>query len=537
VDEAWGTQEVATGHEWTLHEDDDRLLPRTVTRMHERLLEILAASPTGLTSAQMQVRRWQQELEQARQKVWSIATPNARQLARAQRQLAMRHWQANYTQAATNTPAFFTIMVWTLAAIVGLTVLAFGYALVVQHTWHSGSDGLTLLGFVVVILMAGLAVYRIMHNRIRTLRRERVVLAQTELTAQLQEKVIDGLVRAYDRLAQLLNTWSQMLTEAAGELNALSTPPAIPVVPPPGVPPITLYQPHLSHALWTRCLEYLRTQQDTQGQRSEERLGRMWGTAAWRDEMKRILSGSAPVSGQSPARTIAQFIRNTVRQSVAPVSIEQLNPEGNQVRADLIRSLAKEFSIEHLLWRNTEAEAELARRLRALERGNRSARPEGTRPDAKEALPHRRYVENAWSRAKPAGNYDVADHLAVHGTTVDFAVAAGDASSDLTRSLLDEFNLTLLPTDNPFSISFVRTVHGLGLDDLDATQRYRSELEYLSPEERALVLLIDDPDDTFYQIPTAGGAHAQKTLHYATGTTPTASENQPKFTYGAPDRN
>ncbi|CAN5628338.1 hypothetical protein BH10CHL1_BH10CHL1_02590 [soil metagenome] len=530
VAEAWGTQAVATSHEWIIHEDDDRLLPRTVTRMHERVLEILAASPTGLTSAQNQVKRWLQETEQARQKVWSIATPNARQLAHAQRQLALRQWTANYTQAVLNTPTFLAIMLRTGIAILVVTIFSLGYLLVMQRAWDPVIDGLSLLGFAVGILVIGLVIYRTTRNRIRALRRERVTLAQLELTAQLQEKVVDGLVRGYDRLAQLLNTWSQMLTEAIGELNALSTPPAIPVVPPPGVPPITLYQPHLSQALWDRCMDYLRTQQDTQGQRSEERLGRMWGTAAWRNDMKRILSGNAPTNGQSPARTIAQFIRNTVRQSVAPVSIEQPGPEGSRVRAELIRNLAQDFSIEHLLWRNTEAEAEMARRLRALERGNRQS----LLNDPKETLPHRRYVEVAWNRAKPAGNYDVADRLAVYGTTIDFAAVSGDVGSDLTRAMLDEFNLSLLPTDNPFSITFVRTVHGLGLDDLEAIKRYRAELEYLSPEERALILLIDDPNDTLYAIPTTANPRIPKTLQ--TGTTRAGADSYPKLANGAPDR-
>jgi hypothetical protein len=54
----------------------------------------------------------------------------------------------------------------------------------------------------------------------------------------------------------------------------------------------------------------------------------------------------------------AQFIRDTVRQSVLPVSIEQPNP----VRAELLRSLAKEFSVEHLLWRSVQEEEEISRR-------------------------------------------------------------------------------------------------------------------------------------------------------------------------------
>ena len=58
--------------------------------------------------------------------------------------------------------------------------------------------------------------------------------------------------------------------------------------------------------------------------------------------------------------------------------------------------------------------------------------------------------------------------------------------------------MRLLPTENPFTIIFVRTVHGLALDDLDSMRRYRQEMRYLPEEHRALVCLSADPD--FYLV-------------------------------------
>ncbi|MDQ3248921.1 MAG: hypothetical protein M3Q45_06880, partial [Chloroflexota bacterium] len=394
LDEAWGAQGVAIAGTWTQHKDDDRLLPRTVTGMQRALLAILAASPVGLTNVQIQIKRWLREIEAARQEVWSVATPNARHLAQAQRQLALRNWTANYAQAVTKTPPLSTIRVRALLAVLVIVVLTFGALWLVGRAWNPFANGLSVLGLAVAGVVISLVVYRTAHNRVRSLRGARIVLAQSELTAHLQAGVADGLVRSYDRLADLLKSWSQMMGEAAGELNTLSTPPAMPAVPPPGVMPIPLYQPHLSRHLWERCLAYLRTQQDAHGHGSEERLARLWGAPAWREEMQRILGGGAAVSGQSQARTLAQFIRNTVRQAVAPVSLEQ--PSSAGTRAELMRSLAKDFSIEHLLWRNGEAEAELARRLRAIERGGHPL----IGSETTEAAAYRRYVETAWHRAK-----------------------------------------------------------------------------------------------------------------------------------------
>jgi hypothetical protein len=191
---------------------------------------------------------------------------------------------------------------------------------------------------------------------------------------------------------------------------------------------------------------------------------------------------------------------------VSPVSIEQ----PNVVRDELIRSLARAFSIEHLLWRSEQEEEEIQRRLRALELGSSQPAPK----ERADLLTNRRYVENAWNRAKPTGNFDVADRLAVYGTVVDFAAASGKADSDLTRALLEEFNVTLLPTENPFSIIFVRSVHGLGLHDLDAIRRYRDELGYLSAEERALVLLMDEPNSEVYTLEQRRAVQPAQAWHY-----------------------
>ncbi|MEZ4863509.1 MAG: hypothetical protein R3C14_19475 [Caldilineaceae bacterium] len=507
LDDAWGIQAVQAGHEWFLYEVDDRLLPATVSRMQAQLLKLLAASPAGLTRAQIQTQRWLREIEQVRQRLYTVATPSARHLARVQRLLGLRNWELKYTQAAATTPSFWAIMARAGVATLLVAFLSLIYLLIMQRSWEQSRDTLSLLGFAVGIFVAGVATYRVTQERVRTLRRERVALAQNALTAQLREATSDGLVRAYDRLLELLNYWNRMLAEAASELTTLSTPPSIPVVPPPGVPLMPLYQPHLNQALWDRCLAYLRAQQDTQGRRSEERLERIWGVAQWHSEMKRILSSAKRQEGQSQARTIAQFIRDTVRESVAPVNLEQTNA----VRAELIRELAQEFSIEHLLWRGALEEQEFNRRLRMIELGLLSTTPQ----EKNDGAPVRRYVEHVWHRAKPTANYEVSDRLAVYGMSVEFVAASGDPASELTRTLLDEFNLTLLPTGNPFTILFVRSVHGLGLGDLESVRRYQTELGYLSAAERRLVLLDDTLHESLYQRPLQVRAKERLAQRYA----------------------
>ena len=492
LDEAWGIRAVEPGRAWFMYDVDDRLLPAEVARMQKQLLALLAASPTGLTLAQAQTQHWLHELDQLRGRVQSVVTPSARHLARVQRMLSLRNWELNYLQAVSTIPSFGGIMARAGGIVLLVALLAWFYLLYAGRTWGM-SDTLSLLGFATGIGLAGLITYRLTHDRVRALRRERIALAQRILTAQLRDSVSDGLVRVYDRLGELLTYWNRMLAEASSELAALSTPTAMPTIPPAGIPLQPIYQPHLNERLWERCLTYLRSQQDKQGQRSEERLGRMWGTHKWQGEMRRILSNSLGVEGQSQARTIAQFIRDTVRESVAPVTLEEANP----VRAALIRELLSEYSIEHLLWRGAVEEEEFNRRLRMLELGMLPVTP----MEKRDGSPVRRYIEHVWHRAKPTGNYDVSDRLAIYGMTIEFVAASGDMNSELTRALLDEFNFTLLPTGNPFNILFLRSIHGLGLGDIESIRRYQTELDYLSPAERRLILLDEGLRESVYRLP------------------------------------
>lgn len=492
VNEAWGLAAVAP--ETTLGfaaglEADDRLYPQLLTKMHKRLVDLLSGSPTGLVRAAEQTQRWLHESEEALQKLQTTSTPSTRQLARIQHDLARREWSVQFRELAGKQPSLGAALVRAALATGLVGLLSLIYLFFAGRSWSPSQDGWALGGFAAGALLAALITVRIHQGRQRRARHARIALAQAELTSALQNAAHEGLTRAYSQLVAVLQGWHRMLREAMDELQHLSTPPEMPAVPPPDIAQSYLYQPHLNQSLWDRCLAYLRKHMDTEGQRSEERLDKLWGTAKWRTQMQRVLRSvpAATDSGEpSQARTIAEFIRQTVRESVAPVTLQEANP----IRDNLIQALAAEFSIEHLLWRGAADAQDLERRLRALEMGLAD-----TEVSTKTQTPtNRRYIEAAWNRAKPTGNYDVADRLAVYGVTVDFAAASGSVDSDLTRSLLDEFNVTLLPTENPFTLIFVRTVHGLTLDDLDCIRRYRAEHFALAPDERALLQLAPNLD-------------------------------------------
>lgn len=497
----------------------DRLLGLIMVQAQERLLDILAVSPAGLSRARRQIEHWLREIEQQRRahrsNVQSYATSTAPELVQARDDLSLRDWKGLYEQALHRVPTWQTMAIVALGLTAFVAVALSIYRMVSGTGLNLVNDGATIGGFFVVASVVSAGIYRQRRVRIRMLQRDRVRLVQNQMNAKIQLESSFGLMRLYEKLAERFHHLSRMLSEAEEELsqwqdddldkdgNVVS--PLEKVVPSTYVS--YLRQPMVNNMLWDRCCSYLRQKQDSYSEQDAARLEDLWTTTTWRSELQRLLAVEpnepidAPVlrmDGQPKARSIADLIRLTVSQTKMSVDIEADGP----AQAELVRQLAQEFSLEHLLWRGRAQAQALNRYLKGmnveLDRPKTEQVSEWSSNLAEVRSKHQ-YVESAWSRAKPTANYDVVDRLATRGATVDFAAASGDPESDLTRAMLDEFNVTLLPTEDPFSITFVRTVHGLGLADMNSVQRYRTELRYLSPEERALVYLADDPNDYIYQ--------------------------------------
>ena len=143
-----------------------------------------------------------------------------------------------------------------------------------------------------------------------------------------------------------------------------------------------------------------------------------------------------------------------------------------------MRALARDYNLEHLLWRDTDSSEDFT-----------SFSPEGTFTPVSAAT--LRYLESMWSVAKPAANYDVSDRLAAYGLPVEFAAVSGDPDSDLTEGVMQSLRIPRLLTGDPFQITFVRTLHGLELNDLGSMARYMAELGRLNQAARQQVLLAD----------------------------------------------
>jgi hypothetical protein len=334
-------------------------------------------------------------------------------------------------------------------------------------------DGGLLLGIVLGLYTGGALAYRRRLSQIQQRRRERLALAQQELSAQLQERIHQGLIRTYDHLAQMLRQMARALEDTTETLAHWSTADGLPTATPVSYADTHLRRSHLSSHIWDLCRAHLQAKQDSKGRHSEERLRASWRSVGWRRKLEGLLLEKH--EDKPLAAALQELLRQSVQETIADLSAASTQ----SVRDELVKSLVVECNLEHLLWRHAVAARHPL--LVQIDGGSKRASAQN--------LIHR-YLESLASNAKPAANYDVADRLAAHGIPIDFAAVWGSPESDLTETTLREFRSTLLPTDDPFRINFVRTVHGLTLSDLGNIRRYYLELTLLSEAALSQVTLV-----------------------------------------------
>ncbi len=460
----------------------DRLLSASGRRVRRRVAEILAASPDGLVRARAQVQGWLHQLREGRRQLLSDLSPGQIHLRQTQIQVALRAWHSRYGAVGGGRASLAGALARATLLILGLVGLTAVYLVAFGRGLDPTLDGGLLAAFGLGSYAGALMHYRRRRGRLRSLRRERVELARQALSLQLQEHVYQGLSQVYDALEQDLRDLAAALTRTQERLQAWARSQSMPPVPPPNVRTTHLYRLHLDDRVWQLCRQHLHGQADEHGRRLEQRLQDVWQDPAWRRQLDRLLLEEGRTDTDLDA-LLEEQIRGQVRRAVA-----ELSPvRAPQVRRALIRLLAEEAHIEHLLWRGDPTDQALGATSPGRLPGGRRARVEA-------------HLEELRNLAKPAANYDVADQLAAQGVVVDLVAVSGRPDSDLDEGLLQEFRLARLVTGNPFHITVVRTVHGLRAGDLESMQRYWTELNRLGPSGWQALLLCQEGRQVVYGV-------------------------------------
>ena len=519
LDTAWG---LAALREDGLPRNpgDNRFLPTISRQMRSYLLSLLSAQPSGLVQARLQLQHWLAELALERRALTidsfdTRATvgrdsgkhrpahdaARARQDKRPQalganhieRHLELRDWRARYLRTLADQPSLFGSLTRALFLLGGVLLLTLLYAFASRQAFSSDiifdmindeANNATFAGLIMGAFLGATVSYRARLRRVQRLRRERVRLACLELTTRLQDSVRGGLGRVYDHLEEMLRQMDHVLDETCESLQAWSVSASMPPLPPEEGIDSHLYRPHLNPQLWERCRSFMRSREDAEGRQGEERLREIWTSPQRRQQVAALFTGETGVGGAAQpgagatrrplAQALSAYVRDCARAAVAGA----LDDETDMARRDFVRTLAQEYNLEHLLWREASSSQEVA-----------SLYPDGEFTPVSTAT--LRYLEGMWNAAKPSANYDVSDRLAAYGLPVEFAAVSGDADSDLTDSVMQGLRIPRLLTGDSFQISCVRTLHGLELKDLGSMARYMAELGRLNYASRQQILLTE----------------------------------------------
>ncbi len=538
LDKAWGLAALRKNG-LPRNPGDTRFLPTISRQMREYLLTLLSAQPSGLLQARHQLQQWLTELEQERHALATELLPGEHRLPhdagrsdsagqgerdadaaggahraptefasrplganRLERQLDARRWRARYLRTLADQPSLFGSLTRALFLLGGVLLMALLYARVFLQPVDVETiftffgmpvdvQGIsTFFGMLIGAFLGAILTYRARLRRARKLRRERVTLACLELTARLQDHVRRGLARTYDYLEQMLRQMDHALEDTCEALQEWSVGAGMPPLPPEEGIASHLYRPHLNPRLWERCQTFLRGRQDSEGRQGEERLREIWTSLPKRQQLAALLTGA-----DATTRPLVETLFDTIRESAQTAVAGLHDSDANLARLDLVRTLTREYNLEHLLWRDV-----------ASSQGFTPFYPDGEfTPVATTTL---RYLESMWNAAKPSANYDVSDRMAAYGLPVEFAAVSGDPDSDLTEAVMQSVRIPRLLTGNPFQITFVRTVHGLELQDLGSMARYLTELGRLDYASRQQILLTEAAYAELYNQRDARDSHS-----------------------------
>lgn len=166
----------------------------------------------------------------------------------------------------------------------------------------------------------------------------------------------------------------------------------------------------------------------------------------------------------------------------------------NQARMlpDFTRTLIKDYQIEELLLKQ-------------------QAHTNGQRKEFQ-----RDFIEEMYARAKPAGNFDVADTFVSEMVEIDFGVTA-DSTTSHFRHIFSQQSMGLLSSHDPMSIMMVRIVAHLALPDLVLAERCSLEYRRLNDRDRAVLALFSAPGDidAMYGHAIVGDITYEPILHVA----------------------
>jgi hypothetical protein len=337
-----------------------------------------------------------------------------------------------------------------------------------------------VVGLVGALALLGTAAWLATSGRMRRLKRQRIALAQEDLSGLATQLLRRGLCRAYSQLAGELTELQAAVEDALVDLSdwARAEPELQQAASAAGDAPTRAAV--TNEELWASVRDHVR-RESADGEHGLERFRELWhkegsDSPQWLPEGNRLarrlraaLDERRQAHGGAPslARGTGHSIAGVFREYVARAT-EYLSPTHRLFadHPDLVQQAIGQYGAEQLLLSDQRHE------------------PAG-------AADHNGadVVENLYVRAKPSAGFEVTYLLSSDVLEVEFGVGA-DAPTSPLRRVFEQRGMKLLTSKDPLALSLIRTVNRLGPSELILTERCRDEFTRLSQSDRAMLSLL-----------------------------------------------
>ena len=380
-------------------------------------------------------------------------------------------WQWAFTSAAASHSQ--TVTLWVSILLVAcLAALGLAAILLVQYAFGPGREGriALIIGLVGALALLGAAAWLVTGGRMRRLKRQRIALAQEDLSRLATRLLRRGLFRAYSQLAGELTGLQAAVEDALADLAdwARAEPELQKAASDAGDAPTRAAVTH--EELWEGIRDHVR-RESADGEHGLERFRESWqkegnDSPQWLPEGNRLARRlRIALDERRQAHGDAPSLAGVFKEYVARAT-EYLCPTHRLYadHPDLVRTAIGQYGAERLLLSDHRHEP-------AAEHNGADV------------------VENLYVRAKPSAGFEVTYLLSSDVLEVEFGVSADGPASPLRR-VFEQRGMPLLTSKDPLALSLIRTVNRLGPSELILTERCRDEFIRLSQSDRTMLSLF-----------------------------------------------
>ena len=456
-----------------------RVIPQAADLAAEQVVADMCSAPDGILRARARLAGWLGAvgalLHDLRQDTG--ATDNGDDAY----QTRLDAWQWAFTSAAARHPQ--TVTLWVRVLVVACLIsLGLAGIVLLQHSFDLGREGriALIVGLVGALALLGTTAWLATSGRMRRLKRQRIALAQEDLSRLATRLLRRGLFRAYSQLAGELSGLRTAVEDALVDLSdwTQAEPELQRAASDGGDAPTRAAVTH--EELWESVQDRVR-RDGADGEHGLERFRELWhkdgnDSPQWLPEgnllarrLRAALDEGRQADGDapSPAGSAGHFMAGVFREYVARAT-EDLCPTHRLFadHPDLVRTAIGQYGAERLLL------------------ADHSHEPAGVADHNAADV-----VENLYVRAKPSAGFEVTYLLSSDVLEVEFGVAADGAASPLRR-VFEQRGMPLLTSKDPLALSLVRTVNRLAPSELILTERCRDEFIRLSQSDRTMLSLL-----------------------------------------------